>query len=61
MHRLLFETAARMGAKLGSRVEQYPEDGDGAEIIVKGQILRGDIVIGADGVKSKAHIPVIGY
>ena len=63
MHRLLFETAARMGATLhlGSRVENYHEDENGAEITVNGEIFRGDLVIGADGVKSKARLPVIGY
>jgi 2-polyprenyl-6-methoxyphenol hydroxylase-like FAD-dependent oxidoreductase len=63
MHRLLFETAARMGAKLhlGSRVEKYAEDYDGAEVTVNGRTWRGDVVIGADGVKSRARMPVIGY
>lgn len=63
MHRLLFETAARMGAELhlGSRVEEYREDDDGAEITVNGKTWRGDVVIGADGVKSRARVAVIGY
>ena len=63
MHRLLFETAARMGATLhlGSRVEKYAEDDDGAEVTVNGKTWRGDVVIGADGVKSRARMPVIGY
>ena len=63
MHRLLFETASRMGAvlHLGARVEEYHEDEDGAEIVVKGETFRGDVVIGADGVKSRARIPVVGY
>jgi 2-polyprenyl-6-methoxyphenol hydroxylase-like FAD-dependent oxidoreductase len=63
MHRLLFETAAKMGAvlHLGSRVEDYREDDDAAEITVNGETWRGDVVIGADGVKSKARVPVIGY
>jgi 2-polyprenyl-6-methoxyphenol hydroxylase-like FAD-dependent oxidoreductase len=63
MHRLLFETAARMGAvlHLGARVEDYKEDDTGAEITVNGETWRGDVVIGADGVKSRARIPVIGY
>jgi 2-polyprenyl-6-methoxyphenol hydroxylase-like FAD-dependent oxidoreductase len=63
MHRLLFETASRMGAvlHLGSRVESYKEDDEGAEITVNGDTFRGDVVVGADGVKSKARIPVVGY
>jgi hypothetical protein len=63
MHRLLFETAARMGATLhlGSRVEKYAEDDDGAEVTVNGKSWRGDVVISADGVKSRVRIPVIGY
>jgi len=52
-----------MGATLhlGSRVEKYAEDDDGAEVTVNGKTWRGDVVIGADGVKSRARIPVIGY
>jgi 2-polyprenyl-6-methoxyphenol hydroxylase-like FAD-dependent oxidoreductase len=63
MHRLLLETASRMGAvlHLGSRVEEYREDNDGAEIVVKGETFRGDVVIGADGVKIRARIPAVGY
>jgi hypothetical protein len=63
MHRLLFETASKMGAELhlGSRVEDYREDDDGAEITLNGKTWRGDVVIGADGVKSRARVAVIGY
>lgn len=57
VHRLLFEMEAEMKAviSVGSWVERYHEDDDGAEITVNGETRRGDVidvVIHVDGVKS---------
>ncbi|CAJ0543175.1 Ff.00g004470.m01.CDS01 [Fusarium sp. VM40] len=47
---------------LGQRVLEYFENDTGAGIILKnGEKITGDVVIGADGVRSKARELVLGY
>ncbi|KAJ5102969.1 hypothetical protein N7532_003498 [Penicillium argentinense] len=47
---------------LGNRVSKYFEDGNQAGIILEnGERVVGDVVIGADGVRSKARELVLGY
>ena len=47
---------------LGQHVEDYFEDGAQAGIVLKdGRRVCGDVVVGADGVRSKARTRVLGY
>lgn len=47
---------------LGHRVERYWEDESGAGIVLEdGTKIDGDVVIGSDGVRSKARTLVLGY
>jgi 2-polyprenyl-6-methoxyphenol hydroxylase-like FAD-dependent oxidoreductase len=48
--------------RLGCRVVEYFEDANGAGVIIEGgEKVTGDVVIGADGVRSKARELVLGY
>lgn len=72
LHEIVFRYAESLGIKisLGRRVVRYFEDGAGAgvEFEVRGvegegerEVVRGDVVVGADGVRSKARTLVLGY
>lgn len=47
--------------RLGQNVTKYFEDYSGAGVISNGNEVRGDVVLGADGVRSKARGLVLGY
>jgi flavin-dependent dehydrogenase len=59
MHRILFQHAESIGVdiRLGQNITEYWEtDQDGlAGVITNGECICGDVVIGADGVRSKAR------
>ncbi|PVH68080.1 putative MAK1-like monooxygenase [Cadophora sp. DSE1049] len=64
LHQVVFEYAESLGIPihLGSRVVQYFEDGEKAGIeLESGEKVTGDVVIGSDGVRSKARTLVLGY
>ncbi|KAF2469976.1 FAD/NAD(P)-binding domain-containing protein [Lindgomyces ingoldianus] len=64
LHEVVFRYAQEVGVPihLGNRVERYWEDENGAGIVLEdGTKIVGDVVIGSDGVRSKARTLVLGY
>lgn len=64
LHEICFEYAKSIGVEihLGQRVEKYWEDESRAGIVLEdGTKVEGDLVIGSDGVRSKARTLVLGY
>ncbi len=65
LHQIVFDYARdELGIPihLGHFVEEYFEDEDKAGIVLKsGERVVGDVVIGSDGVRSKARQLVLGY
>ncbi|KAF2652762.1 FAD/NAD(P)-binding domain-containing protein [Lophiostoma macrostomum CBS 122681] len=64
LHEIVFNYAKELGVPihLGHRVENYWEDENGAGIILEdGTKVSGDVVVGSDGVRSKARTLVLGY
>lgn len=64
LHEIVFKYAEKLGVKivLNSRVENYWETEDAAGIILgDGTRVEGDVVVGSDGVRSKARTLVLGY
>ena len=64
LHEVVFRYAEDVGVKihLGRRVDNYFETEDGAGIVLEdGTRVEGDVVIGSDGVRSKARTLVLGY
>ncbi len=65
LHQIVFEYARdELGIPihLGHFVQEYFEDSDGAGIVLQGgERVTADVVVGADGVRSKARTLVLGY
>ncbi|PSN59451.1 FAD/NAD(P)-binding domain-containing protein [Corynespora cassiicola Philippines] len=64
LHEIVFNYAKEIGVEinLGHRVEKYFETETGAGIILdEGTRIEGDLVVGSDGVRSKARTLVLGY
>lgn len=64
LHEIVFEYAKSVGVEinLGQRVQKYWENDDKAGIELEdGTKVEGDVVIGSDGVRSKARTLVLGY
>ncbi|KUI57777.1 6-hydroxynicotinate 3-monooxygenase [Cytospora mali] len=65
LHQVVFDHArAELGIPihLGQNVSEYFEDDDHAGIVLKtGERIVADVVVGADGVRSKARELVLGY
>ncbi|KAK3402351.1 hypothetical protein B0T20DRAFT_504773 [Sordaria brevicollis] len=64
LHQVVFEYAREIGVevRLGRRVEGYFEGEEGAGVVLEGgERVSADLVIGADGVRSKARQLVLGY
>lgn len=64
LHEIVFNYAKSIGVQinLGHKVEKYFEEPDKAGIVLTdGTKVEGDIVIGSDGVRSKARTLVLGY
>lgn len=59
MHQIVFEHARALGVdiRLDQNITEYWEDQEAgkAGVIVNGDRLEGDVVVGADGVRSKAR------
>ena len=65
-HRVLYEYACVLGIPihLGRRVTSYHEDvknGKAWVMTEEGEIFKGDVVVGADGVRSRARKLVLGF
>jgi 2-polyprenyl-6-methoxyphenol hydroxylase-like FAD-dependent oxidoreductase len=64
LHEIVFEYAKSIGVEihLGQRVEKYWENAEKAGIELEdGTKVDGDLVVGSDGVRSKARTLVLGY
>lgn len=65
LHQVVFDHAKeelRIPIHLGQNVSEYFEDDDKAGIVLKsGERVVADVVVGADGVRSKARELVLGY
>lgn len=64
LHEIVFDYAKELGVPihLGHRVENYWESETAAGIVLDdGTKIEGDVVIGSDGVRSKARTLVLGY
>jgi hypothetical protein len=65
-HRVLYEYACALGIPihLGKHVASYHEDmksGKAWVMTEEGEIFKGDVVVGADGVRSRARKLVLGF
>ncbi|TFK48069.1 monooxygenase [Heliocybe sulcata] len=63
LHTMLFEYAQSLGVeiRLGQDVSEYWETETEAGVISNGERVAGDVVVGADGVRSTARTLVLGY
>ena len=63
IHEIVYNYALSLGIeiRLGQRVTEYFEDSHSAGVISNGERLVADVVLGADGVRSKARTLVLGY
>lgn len=64
LHEIVFNYAKECGVEinLGHHVENYWETEDAAGIVLEdGTKVEGDLVVGSDGVRSKARTLVLGY
>jgi 2-polyprenyl-6-methoxyphenol hydroxylase-like FAD-dependent oxidoreductase len=65
MHMMVYHYAKEIlgiDVRTGARVEKYFEDDTGAGVeLSSGERITGDVVVGSDGVKSKARELVLGY
>jgi 2-polyprenyl-6-methoxyphenol hydroxylase-like FAD-dependent oxidoreductase len=65
LHQVIFDYASKelgIPIHLNNRIEEYfEEDGVAGIVLADGQKVSGDIVVAADGVRSKARQIVLGY
>lgn len=63
IHRIVYDHALGQGVeiRLGQEVTEYFENEEEAGVISNGERVAGDVVLGADGVRSKARALVLGY
>lgn len=63
IHKIIFDHAVSQGVeiRLGQQVTEYFEDEHQAGVVSNGERIVGDVVLGADGVRSKARKLVLGY
>ncbi|EJU03227.1 monooxygenase [Dacryopinax primogenitus] len=63
LHQILFDHAVELGVdlRLSANVTEYWEDDHAAGVVSNGERLSADVVVGADGVRSKARAMVLGY
>jgi 2-polyprenyl-6-methoxyphenol hydroxylase-like FAD-dependent oxidoreductase len=64
LHMIVFYYAKDLGIPIrtGCKVTEYFEDAKGAGVVLEGgERITGDVVIGSDGVRSKARELVLGY
>lgn len=53
--------ARKLDIRLGQRVTDYFEDGDKAGVVVNGERMEADVVIAAEGVRSRGRKIVLGF
>lgn len=63
IHRIVYDHAVEVGVeiRLAQEVTEYFESEDEAGVVSNGERIVGDVVLGADGVRSKARTLVLGY
>ena len=63
IHEIVYRYALDLGIeiRLGQKVSEYFETETEAGVIANGQKVCGDVVLGSDGVRSKARTLVLGY
>ncbi|KAK3671319.1 hypothetical protein LTR78_008779 [Recurvomyces mirabilis] len=63
IHKIIFDHAVEQGVdiKLGQQVTEFFETDTEAGVISNGERIVADVVLGADGVRSKARQLVLGY
>ncbi|CAK3859748.1 FAD NAD(P)-binding domain-containing [Lecanosticta acicola] len=63
IHKIVYDHAVSQGVEilLGQNVTEYFESDCEAGVIANGERIVGDVVLGADGVRSKARTLVLGY
>lgn len=63
IHKIILDHAVEQGVevRLGQQVTEYFETDTEAGVISNGERIVGDVVLGADGVRSKARTLVLGY
>jgi 2-polyprenyl-6-methoxyphenol hydroxylase-like FAD-dependent oxidoreductase len=63
IHRIVFDYALELGIdiRLGHKVVDYFETDNEAGVIANGKTFTGDVVLAADGVRSKGRTIVLGY
>ncbi|ORY68913.1 uncharacterized protein BCR38DRAFT_482385 [Pseudomassariella vexata] len=63
-HEIVFQHALELGieVRLGAKVDDYFEDESGAGVLLEGgEQVKGDVVLAAEGVRSKGRTTVLGY
>ena len=63
IHEIVYKYALSLGIeiRLGQKVTEYFESESEASVVSNGERLLADVVLGADGVRSKARALVLGY
>lgn len=63
IHEIVYHHALAIGIdiRLGHKVEDYFETDDKAGVVANGERFFGDVVLAADGVRSKGRTVVLGY
>lgn len=63
IHNIVFQYALKQGIdiRLGQQVSEYFEDDSSASVISNGERITADVILAADGVRSKARTMVLGY
>lgn len=62
IHKILYDHALEQGieVRLGQKVSEYFQTEKGAGVIVNGERIEADVILAADGVRSKARLIVLG-
>lgn len=62
IHRILYDHAVSQGVeiRLGQRVSEYFQNEHAAGVIANGEKIEADVILAADGVRSKARKAVLG-
>lgn len=62
IHHILYEHALEMGIeiRLGQKVSEYWQTETSAGVIANGERIEADVVLAADGVRSRARLAVLG-
>lgn len=63
LHNIIYQHAKDRGIdiRLGQRVTDYHETDDHAEVVVNGETMTADVVIAAEGVRSRGRKIVLGF